>query len=119
MDELTMRIGTPFVGADRQGLEKFLQRQGLDYDESITYTVLLESDSGIAACGSCHNNVIKCVAVDPAYRGQNLLGTVMTQLVAHLFERGGPIIFSLPSRRTGNCSRVWGCMRWNPPIKCC
>ena len=58
MDELTMRIGTPFVGADRQGLEKFLQRQGLDYDESITYTVLLESDSGIAACGSCHNNVI-------------------------------------------------------------
>lgn len=101
MDELTMRIGTPFVGADRQGLEKFLQRQGLDYDESITYTVLLESDSGIAACGSCHNNVIKCVAVDPAYRGQNLLGTVMTQLVAHLFEEGRShyFLFTKPQNR--------------------
>ena len=101
MDELTMRIGTPFVGADRQGLEKFLQRQGLDYDESITYTVLLESDSGIAACGSCHNNVIKCVAVDPAYRGQNLLGAVMTQLVAHLFEERGShyFLFTKPQNR--------------------
>lgn len=101
MEELTMHIGTPFTGADRQRTEEFLRRQGLDYDESITWTVLLEGDSGIAACGSCHNNVIKCVAVDPAYRGQNLLGTIMTQLVAHLFEEGIShyFLFTKPQNR--------------------
>ncbi len=101
MEEQSMRIGTPFSGAERRHLEDFLRQQGLDYDESITYTVLLEKDSDIAACGSCHNNVIKCVAVDPAHRGQNLLGTVMTQLVAHLFEEGIShyFLFTKPENR--------------------
>lgn len=101
MEDLSLRIGTPFAGLEKQQLVDFLHRQGLDYDESITYTVALENESGIMACGSCHNNVIKCVAVDPACRGQNLLGTVMTELVAHLFETGIShyFLFTKPQNR--------------------
>lgn len=84
----SVRIGAPFSGREREELIAFLHRQELQYDESITYTVLLEDEGTIAATGSCHNNVIKCVAVAPEYRGQNLLAEIMTRLTAHFFEQG-------------------------------
>lgn len=84
----SVRIGTPFCGRELERLTEFLQQQELRYDESITYTVMLEDEGTIAATGSCHNNVMKCVAVAPAYRGQNLLSEIMTRLTAHFFSEG-------------------------------
>ncbi|MGN0204624.1 MAG: [citrate (pro-3S)-lyase] ligase [Coprococcus sp.] len=82
------RTGFPFAGATLQKLITFLNEQELDYDDQITFTVVLEDDDRIIATGSCHANIIKCVAVSPDYQGQNLMSEIMTELVAHLFEQG-------------------------------
>lgn len=82
------RTGVPFSGADLQKLTIFLNEQELDYDDQITFTVILEDADRIIATGSCHANIIKCVAVSPDYQGQNLLSEIMTELVTHLFEQG-------------------------------
>ena len=99
----SVRIGTPFCGRELERLITFLQQQELRYDESITYTVVLEDEGTIAATGSCHNNVIKCVAVAPEYRGQNLLSEIMTQLTAHFFNQGITHYFGFTKPK----NRVW------------
>ncbi|MGN0268017.1 MAG: [citrate (pro-3S)-lyase] ligase [Lachnospiraceae bacterium] len=82
------RIGNPFKGSDYTKLKAFLYDQELDYDESIEHTIMLEDEGKVIATGSCHGNVIKCVAVSPDYQGQNLLGTIMTHLISYLFGKG-------------------------------
>ena len=66
-----------------------MQREELDYDEGITFTVELVDDEGeIMASGSFQGNVLKCIAVSPDYQGQNLLAPVMSELFQHLAEQG-------------------------------
>lgn len=89
----SVHTGMPFCGRELERLTEFLQQQELRCDESITYTVVLEDDGTIAATGSCHNNVIKCVAVAPEYWGQNLLSEIMTRLTVHFFNAGIPHYF--------------------------
>lgn len=82
------RIGTPFCGKEREELVDFLRKQELDYDEQINYTVVLLDDEKIIATGSSCGNILKCIAVSPDYQGQNLMGTIMTNLISHLYENG-------------------------------
>jgi len=80
--------GRPYTGAKLDKLKDFLAAQGLRYDEGITDTVILSDEGGITATGSIQGNVIKCVAVDPEHRGENLLGQLMTIITGDLFARG-------------------------------
>lgn len=84
----TERTGEPFWGRDKERLVRFLRARNLDYDELITWTILLELDGEIIATGSCHNNVLKCIAVEPKYRGQGLLNVILSALAGHLCEQG-------------------------------
>lgn len=84
----TERTGEPFTGRERERLISFLKEQELDYDQMITYSVILEAEDKIVATGSCHGNVLKCIAVAPEYQGCNLLATIMVNLAAHLCEQG-------------------------------
>lgn len=88
MNQWIEKIGTPFYGKEREELIDFLKEQGLDYDEQISYTVALVDEDRIIATGSSYQNILKCIAVLPDYQGQNLLGTVMTNLISHLYENG-------------------------------
>lgn len=65
----------------------FLSRQGLDPDPGAGFTVSLREDGRILACGSLDGNVIKGVAVDPAFRGQGLTEKLMTVLRQEAFRR--------------------------------
>ncbi len=80
--------GNPLKEEDKEKLRVFLRNQELDYDEQITYSYLLMDENRIIATGSCSGNIIKCVAVDPAYQGQNLLSDIITNLVKHLVSQG-------------------------------
>ena len=81
-------IGTPFVGKEREELVEFLKEQGLDYDENISYSIVLREDGKIIATGSCHQNILKCIAVAKECQGRNLLAPVLSNLTAHFFETG-------------------------------
>lgn len=85
---MNIRTGNPFKGKDREKLVSFLKEQDLEYDENITYSMVLEEDGKIIGTASSHNNVIKCVAISREHQGENLLSTIFSHLVTHMFEQG-------------------------------
>lgn len=80
--------GTPLRGRELERLQGFLARHGLAWDEGIVHSVMLEDAGEVVACGSCRDNVIVCLAVDEARRGENLLGQVFSHLVGWLVGQG-------------------------------
>jgi len=85
---MTIETGNPFSGERLQQIKQFLEAQELRYEEPVDYTVLLLDEEKIIGTGSANRNVLKCLAVDPAYRGQNLLGQILTELTMHFYSEG-------------------------------
>lgn len=85
---MEIRTGNPFRGREKERLVSFLKEQDLEYDENITYSMVLEEDGEIIGTASSHNNVIKCVAISKEHQGENLLSTMFSHLVTHMFEQG-------------------------------
>ena len=85
---MEIRTGNPFRGREKEKLVSFLKEQDLEYDENITYSMVLEEDGEIIGTASSHNNVIKCVAISKEHQGENLLSTIFSHLVTHMFEQG-------------------------------
>lgn len=84
-----MLEGRPLQGDDLERLKRFLAKMGLGYDEGIGYSVcMLNEEDEIIATGSMEENVVKCIAVDPAYQGQGASGTILSQLIQYSFEHG-------------------------------
>lgn len=93
LEGYTEKTGHPFEGEEKERLIAFLQEQELEYDENITYSYVMEDEGEIIATGSCHKNVLKCIAVSPNYQGKNLLAVVMTHLVEQMFHQGNTHYF--------------------------
>lgn len=62
-----------------EAVVRFLEEQGLHGDEGVQATVSLREDGRILACGALDGNVIKTVAVDPAFQGRGLAEVLMTE----------------------------------------
>ena len=78
--------GFPFRGRKRKKMEQFLEKSGLTYDAQIIYSVLLcREDGEIIGCGSRHENILKCIAVDETYQGEGLLQRIVTQLIKQAY----------------------------------
>lgn len=78
--------GFPFRGRKRKKMEEFLEKNGLTYDAEIVYSVLLcREDGEIIGCGSRHENILKCIAVDASYQGEGVLPRIVTQLVKQAY----------------------------------
>ena len=59
--QLYEETGAPFKGRKREKLVSFLSDSGLDYDDTVDYSVMLCEDDGTpAAAGSLSGKVIKC-----------------------------------------------------------
>ncbi len=91
--EMTVVTRDPCTGYELEKLKKFLQTEGLSYDEGISHTVLLLQEEEIIATGSCQRNMIKCVAVSDTFQGHNLLGTVLSELMSWMYAQGITHIF--------------------------
>lgn len=85
---LSMTWAQPAKGRKLKELKQFLQQQGLSYDDAVEYTVCLVDDDGqIAGTGSVVGNVLKCIAIDTKYRGEDLLGQIMTGLLNYTMSQ--------------------------------
>jgi len=71
----------------------FLESQGLFMEEEGDRTVLLFSDEKIIGCGSLCGNVLKYIAVDPAFQGQGESTSLITELVNEAFLMGRSHLF--------------------------
>lgn len=84
---MQMITGRPLKGAMLQRLKAFLRLCGLDYDEAISFTVVLEEDDEIIASGSLDGGTLKCIAVSPMHQGEDLTARVLTELRREAFDR--------------------------------
>ena len=85
---MDIEIGSPLRPWRQKAVAQFLAREALDYDPAIPFTVNLLDDDKIVATGSLDGNICKCIAVDPAYQGEGLTATIITQLRQEAFRRG-------------------------------
>jgi len=73
-----------------KSLEKIkilLENQGLIFEDKVTHTIGVYDQDQLVATGSLYENVIKMIAIDQNYQGENLTATVMTALVQKLHEQ--------------------------------
>lgn len=92
--ELTREEGFPFTGRKLEKLKNFLKEEGLDYDDTVSYSTWLEEDDGtIAASGSISGNVLKCIAVADAHQGEGLSAWIVTELMKQAMEEGKSHLF--------------------------
>ena len=75
-------------GAKKRAWQDFLARAGLEPDENREQTVLVWDDDTLIATGSRQENLLKCIAVDPARQGEGLLASVLTALRQEAFRNG-------------------------------
>lgn len=73
--------------------QSFLMRMGLEPDTQCEQTVLIWEDDELIATGSRQENLLKCIAVDPAHQGEGLLATVITALREEAFRFGHQHLF--------------------------
>ncbi|MBU1094806.1 MAG: adenylyltransferase/cytidyltransferase family protein [Firmicutes bacterium] len=65
-----------------------LEKQGLRFEDKVTYTLGIYDRNQLIATGSLYENVLKMIAVDQKYQGENLTATVLTTLTQKLNEQG-------------------------------
>ena len=78
----------PTTPRQRQRIEAFLKRNGLRFDDMHYYAAVTDDDGEMIAGGGLKGNVIKCVAVDDAHKGEAIANTLISHLIAHANEEG-------------------------------
>lgn len=91
----------PTAPRQRQRIEAFLKRNGLRFDDMHYYAAITDDDGEMIAGGGLKGNVIKCVAVDDAHKGEAIANTLISHLIAHANEEGHSNVklFTKPKNR--------------------
>jgi len=80
---------------------ELLKKTGLTPETEPEYTVLIWDGDTLAATGSRDGNILKYLAVDPAFQGQDMTATVLTHLRQNAFSEGyrDLFLFTKPQNR--------------------
>ena len=91
----------PTTPRQRQRIEAFLKRNGLRIDDMNYYAAVLDDDGEMIAGGGLKDDVIKCVAVDDAHKGEAIANTLVSHLISHANQEGYCCIklFTKPKNR--------------------
>ena len=98
MEIQTLNPATPRL---RQRIEAFLKRNALRIDDMNYYAAVLDDDGEMIAGGGLKDDVIKCVAVDDAHKGEAIANTLVSHLISHANQEGYSCIklFTKPKNR--------------------
>ena len=91
----------PTTPRQRQRIEAFLKRNSLRIDDMNYYAAVLDDDGEMIAGGGLKDDVIKCVAVDDAHKGEAIANTLVSHLISHANQEGYSCIklFTKPKNR--------------------
>lgn len=91
----------PTTPRQRQRIEAFLKRNALRFDDMHYYAAVTDDDGEMIAGGGLKGNVIKCVAVDDAHKGEAIANTLVSHLISHANQEGYSCIklFTKPKNR--------------------
>ena len=92
---------------EQSEIKTFLARAGLSYEEGIEVFVVGRQGRNMIACGGLEKNIVKCVAIDPLFRGENLSLKVVNEVLHLAFERGCSHLFLYT--RPNNIAFFAGC----------
>ena len=90
---MDIRSNTPLRFSTKAKWEALLAKTGLTPDRDTDQTVTVWEQEEIIATGSRKGNLLKCIAVDPAHRGEDLTAAVLSQLRADAFAEGHKHLF--------------------------
>lgn len=98
MEIQTLNPATP---RQRQRIEAFLKRNALRINDMNYYAAVLDDDGEMIAGGGLKDDVIKCVAVDDAHKGEAIANTLVSHLISHANQEGYGCIklFTKPKNR--------------------
>ncbi|TVP96143.1 MAG: GNAT family N-acetyltransferase [Acholeplasmatales bacterium] len=82
-----MTIEDVILEQEKEAVKCFLHQHNLSYDEDIDESIVLREDGKIIGTASVSGNILKCVAVDSEYQGENLLATLISALLQRLRQR--------------------------------
>lgn len=81
------------TGVKKAAWENLLQSAGLEPDTQADSVLLIWDAGQVIATGSRSGNLLKCIAVDSAYQGQDLTATVLTHLRQDALQAGHRHLF--------------------------
>ncbi len=73
--------------------QEFLKKASLEADMGVERVALVWDDDTLIATGSREGNILKCIAVDEARRGEDLTATVLSELQKDAFSEGYSHLF--------------------------
>jgi len=87
MDNLVhdFTIKEAILADEKNRVVAFLKTFDLNYESDITYTLYMEDEKGeVVGTVSLNDYIIKCLAVNPSFQGENLAGKLINQLIEKL-----------------------------------
>lgn len=90
---MEIRDNTPLRFSVKTQWETLLAKAGLTPDRDADQTVTVWEQEEMIATGSRKGNLLKCIAVDPAHRGEDLTAAVLSQLRTGAFAEGHKHLF--------------------------
>ena len=79
--------------SEREKLRVFLAARELSLESDLDYAVCLLDEDQIIASGCASWNILKCIAVDPAYQGKALTNRIVTYLRLRAYHEGFHSLF--------------------------
>lgn len=83
-----MNIKEVVLPTEKERITSFLEQFGLRFESNIDQTVYMEDESGIIATLSASKYILKCLAVKPEYRSENLAVTLVSEMIKRLHSAG-------------------------------
>ncbi|OCG06634.1 [citrate (pro-3S)-lyase] ligase [Gilliamella sp. wkB178] len=79
--------------ADQKEIKYLLSLSNLDLDPQVTIFIVAKVDNCIIACAGIDHNIIKCVAIHPDYRGNQLNLTLIDKVIKYANANGNFHLF--------------------------
>ncbi|GAK56612.1 citrate (Pro-3S)-lyase ligase [Candidatus Vecturithrix granuli] len=78
---------------EREQVGQFLARHGLKLEPDLEYTVGLYVDNLLIGTGSLSKRVLKCIAIDDAYKGMGMTNKIVSHLSMKAYQQGQTHLF--------------------------
>ena len=83
-----MIIKEAMISVEKERITAFLKEFGLKYEANADRTLYVEEGGKIVATVSACKYIIKCLAVDPEYRSENLAGQLIGEIIKRFHDEG-------------------------------
>lgn len=77
-------IKEAILDGEREQIKEFLKKFDLKYEDDINYSLYIEDNNQIIATVSLSDYIIKCLAIDDKYQGENLANLLLNKLIEKL-----------------------------------